>query len=528
MHGNTSKDVYPTRHSHVNLVVVDSGWEAKAAKILDDLVDQGNVLTWVKNAFLGFRIPYIDEKGKERDYMPDFIVRLKTEDGSVQNLIVEVSGTRFDKEAKLWTVRHRWLPAVNAVADKHEWDRWDFLELDSEAAVKDLANLILPFTISKPGLVRLPKSPKAIKSYKHKAEKRAHLPSSEEAGYEDANPQVKTGTARAEFPRNPIVHRGQDPELFWKSKYGESNDQDTTTVDIRSLYRHEHIAPEQIIRGLYKIVESNPDQSDLFRTNELFGNALKRDELEKVSDYYIHSDGWTNRLIQGDSQIVMSSLLEREGMAGQVQCIYIDPPYGIEYGSNWQIKLNNLSVGDTGDDSLSGEPEQIKAFRDTWELGIHSYLNYLRDRLLVARELLHESGSCFVQISDENVHLVRCLMDEVFGSANFICTIVLKKKGNQKGGRMEPINDYILWTAKNRTVKLESFSLVNVLLMIRTVNFQNTNCLTEVLWMPRRSIGLEATEENSPRRRKLFAQILIDLGVYLELRFSMLKLMGEF
>ncbi|HEV3272838.1 MAG TPA: DEAD/DEAH box helicase family protein [Candidatus Methylacidiphilales bacterium] len=153
VHGNTSKDVYPTRHSHVNLVVVDSGWEAKAAKILDDLVDQGSVLTWVKNAFLGFRIPYVDEKGKERDYMPDFIVRLKKEDGSVQNLIVEVSGTRFDKEAKLWTIRHRWLPAVNAVADKHEWDRWDFLELDSEAAVKDLANLILPFTISKLGLV---------------------------------------------------------------------------------------------------------------------------------------------------------------------------------------------------------------------------------------------------------------------------------------------------------------------------------------------------------------------------------------
>ncbi len=115
----------------------------------------------------------------------------------------------------------------------------------------------------------------------------------------------------------------------------------------------------------------------------------------------------------------MTSLLEREGMAGAVQCIYIDPPYGIKYGSNWQMRVNDRNVKDGADEHLSGEPEVIKAFRDTWELGIHSYLSYLRDRLLVAKELLSNSGSCFVQISDENVHLVRCLMDEVFGSENF-------------------------------------------------------------------------------------------------------------
>ncbi len=122
----------------------------------------------------------------------------------------------------------------------------------------------------------------------------------------------------------------------------------------------------------------------------------------------------------------MSSLLHREGLAGKVQCFYFDPPYGIKYGSNWQIKLNNRTVTDGKDEALSGEPEQIKAFRDTWELGIHSYLSYLRDRLLVARDLLSDSGSCFLQISDENVHLVRCLMDEVFGSGNFVCTIILR------------------------------------------------------------------------------------------------------
>ena len=123
----------------------------------------------------------------------------------------------------------------------------------------------------------------------------------------------------------------------------------------------------------------------MFSANEVFGNALERDELEKVSEYYEHSDGWSNRLIQGDSHLVMASLLEREGMAGQVQTIYIDPPYGIKYDSNWQIKINDRNVKDRADEHVSGEPEMIKAFRDTWELGIHSYLSYLRDRLLVAK-----------------------------------------------------------------------------------------------------------------------------------------------
>ncbi|MDZ7743455.1 MAG: DNA methyltransferase [Bacteroidota bacterium] len=257
-------------------------------------------------------------------------------------------------------------------------------------------------------------------SYHHKS-KRAHIPSKEEAGYEDASSKVKEGKQKLDVPKNPVVHRGQDPELFWMEKYGEDDLQDRLQIDIRSLYRHEHIAPEKLIEGLYKMVEKKKDESqmDLFSANELFGNALEYDELDKVSEYYKHSDGWSNRLIQGDSLLVMSSLLEREGMAGQVQCIYIDPPYGIKYNSNWQMKLNDRNVTDGKDEHLTGEPEMIKAYRDTWELGIHSYLSYLRDRLLVAKELLTESGSCFVQISDENVHLVRCLMDEVFGSEKF-------------------------------------------------------------------------------------------------------------
>jgi adenine-specific DNA-methyltransferase len=291
------------------------------------------------------------------------------------------------------------------------------------------------------------KTPKPVKSIQHKADNRAHIPSGEEAGYEIGSDRLKDAPGDRDFPLNPVVHRGQDPELYWLEKYKKRE----LRVPVRSLYRHEHIAPEALIKGLYRVVaEEKPESPELFSVNELFGNALAHEELDKVSDYYTHSDGWTNRLIQGDSLLAMTSLLEREGMAGQVQCCYFDPPYGIKYGSNWQIKLNNLSVTDGNDDSLSGEPEQIKAFRDTWELGIHSYLSYLRDRLLVAKELLHESGSCFVQISDENVHLVRNLMDEIFGSGNFVCSIILKKKGNQKGGKMEPINDFILWYCRDK------------------------------------------------------------------------------
>ncbi|MCF8219023.1 MAG: site-specific DNA-methyltransferase [Bacteroidales bacterium] len=289
-------------------------------------------------------------------------------------------------------------------------------------------------------------------SYHHK-NKRAHIPSKEEAGYEEANPNVKQGKETMDIPKNPVVHRGQDPELFWLNKYGKDDLQDRLQVDIRSLYRHEHIAPERLIEGLYKTVEEKPEaeQGDLFANiNETFGNALQYDELDKVSEYYKHSDGWSNRLIQGDSLTVMSSLLEREGMAGQVQTIYIDPPYGIKYNSNWQMKLNDRNVKDGSDDHLSGEPEMIKAYRDTWELGIHSYLSYLRDRLLVAKELLKDSGSCFVQISDENVHLVRNLMDEVFGSENFVSQITFRKTTGVQSNFIATVSDFIIWYAKDR------------------------------------------------------------------------------
>ena len=288
-----------------------------------------------------------------------------------------------------------------------------------------------------------------IESIKHTNATRAHIPSREEAGFEDGNPTVQ-GKQTATYPVNPVVHRGQDPELFWLNKYGNDDREELLKVDIRSLYRHEHISPEMLINRLYTAKTEESAQRSLFDTNELFGNALEVDELEKPATYYDHHDGWSNRLIQGDSLLVMTSLLEREGMAGKVQTIYFDPPYGIKYGGNWQMKLNDREVKDGNDEHLSGEPEQIKAFRDTWELGIHSYLSYLRDRLLVAKEMLTESGSCFVQISDENVHLVRNIMDEVFGSENFVSQIVFQTTTGFETTTIASLGDFLLWYAKDK------------------------------------------------------------------------------
>lgn len=297
---------------------------------------------------------------------------------------------------------------------------------------------------------------KIVDSLKHRQESRAHIPSKEEAGSEVANDVVKKGKSKFAIPKNPITHRGEDPILFWKGKNGANDDEPTLKVDIRSLYRHEHIAPERIIAGLIKTTKQTKKKKEedpsLFGVNELFGNALDHDEIEKVSEYYKHQDGWSNRLIQGDSLLVMTSLLEREGMAGKVQTIYIDPPYGIKYGGNWQIRLNDKTIKEGNDEHISPEPEMIKAYRDTWEEGIHSYLSYMRDRLLVARELLKESGSCFVQISDENVHLVRNLMDEVFGSENFVSQISMKRASVMFTSKLLKNNlFYLIWFCKDKT-----------------------------------------------------------------------------
>ena len=232
-----------------------------------------------------------------------------------------------------------------------------------------------------------------------------------------------------------------DPQLVWAGKAEHTNFEVPTV----SLHVHERIDPRSIIEAVRKQNQTPGLQLSLFEIPE------ENPPIRQAIEFYKHQHNWSNRLVAGDSLLVMNSLLEKEGMAGQVQMIYFDPPYGIKYGSNFQPFVNKRDVKDGKDEDLTQEPEMIKAFRDTWELGIHSYLTYLRDRLLLARELLSESGSIFVQISDENVHHVRELMDEVFGNKNYINQIIFRKTGVESSSLfLGRTTDYILWYGKNK------------------------------------------------------------------------------
>ena len=226
-----------------------------------------------------------------------------------------------------------------------------------------------------------------------------------------------------------------DPQLVWAGKKEHSSFQVPTV----SLHVHERIDPYTIIKAVRKKNGNGvPAQPSLFERPE------EHRPLREEIDFYKHAHGWSNRLIAGDS------LLEKEGMAGQVQMVYIDPPYGIEYKSNFQPFVNKRDVKDRNDQDLTQEPEMIRAFRDTWELGIHSYLTYLRDRLLLASDLLNESGSCFVQINDENLHLVQSVMDDVFGASNFIAVISFVKATAQTTELLSSVSDYLVWYAKDK------------------------------------------------------------------------------
>lgn len=254
------------------------------------------------------------------------------------------------------------------------------------------------------------------------------------------------------------------PYLQWTGKAERTSFE----VDTVSLHVHERIDAMSILSAAAKrqagqgdakkgavnsIIKSGEGQktSQFFQPG-LFEAPFENVPLRSALDFYKHDRGWANRLVAGDSLLVMNSLLHKEGMAGRVQMIYIDPPYGIKYGSNFQPFVGKRDVKDRSDADLTQEPEMIKAFRDTWELGIHSYLTYLRDRLLSAKELLSDSGSVFVQISDENLHLVRNLMDEVFGVANCLATVVLEKTSSASGNELAGITDYLVWYGKDKTL----------------------------------------------------------------------------
>lgn len=281
-----------------------------------------------------------------------------------------------------------------------------------------------------------------ISSFKHQ-DKRVNIPPQELSAFlreEEMAPKTML------YPRDPSL----DPQLVWKGK--DEQDQEDLAVPSVPIYIQEKIQPQAIIENVRKQAGKPGHSLGEAETEYLqmnFFNDFNNIEFEDLVEFYEHEQNWSNRMVLGDSLLVMNSLAEKEGLKGRVQMIYMDPPYGIKFGSNWQSRLRKRDVTDGKEADLSREPEQIKAFRDTWELGIHSYLSYLRDRLVVARELLTESGSIFVQISDENVHLVRSLLDEVFGSNNFIATIHFRTRSTSTSKYISTLNDSLLWYGKN-------------------------------------------------------------------------------
>jgi len=268
------------------------------------------------------------------------------------------------------------------------------------------------------------------------ADKRANIPTEELRDFvADEEKAPKTIL----YPRDPSL----DPQLVWKGK--DEQDQHPLEVPAVPIYIQEKISPQAIIENVRQQAQA---ENETDQQPALF-NDFNNISFEDLVDFYHHEQNWSNRMILGDSLLVMTSLAEKEALKGKVQMIYMDPPYGIKFGSNWQVSTRKRDVKDGKEEDLTRQPEQIKAFRDTWELGIHSYLSYLRDRLTVARELLTESGSVFVQIGDENVHLVRCLMDEVFGSGNFCREISFITTSGFRTNILSRQNDYLIWYAKN-------------------------------------------------------------------------------
>jgi adenine-specific DNA-methyltransferase len=238
-----------------------------------------------------------------------------------------------------------------------------------------------------------------------------------------------------------------DCQLVWRGK--DRQDWSDLVVQAPPLYIQEKVHPKVIIEDLIRQSKRAAAESD--DAPDLFADFNGLDDPEARLEFYQHNQNWSNRLILGDSLHVMASLSEREHLRGQVQCIYMDPPYGIRFNSNWQVSTQSRDVKDGKPENISREPEQIKAFRDTWKDGAHSYLTYLRDRLTVARELLTESGSIFVQIGDENLHRVRMLMDEVFGEQNALSVICIRKTGGQETTHLPNVSDYIVWYAKDQS-----------------------------------------------------------------------------
>jgi adenine-specific DNA-methyltransferase len=289
------------------------------------------------------------------------------------------------------------------------------------------------------------KTPISVEALKHDEATRKNIPTAE---YQAVLAKAEQAPVRVAMERR---NHDLDPQLVWRGKDGREDA--SLVVQAAPLYIQEKVHPKVLVDDLRRQSQRRREaqaQQQMGAMVDLFADFNGLPSEAARTEFYQHDAHWANRFILGDSLQVMASLAEREGLRGKVQCIYFDPPYGIKFNSNFQWSTTSRDVKDGNAEHITREPEQVKAFRDTWRDGIHSYLTYLRDRLTVARDLLTESGSIFVQIGDENVHRVRAVMDEVFGEDNFVVTFPVKKKGNQKSGLIDPVNDYILWFSRSR------------------------------------------------------------------------------
>jgi adenine-specific DNA-methyltransferase len=297
-------------------------------------------------------------------------------------------------------------------------------------------------------MAKKPTTSKTVEVIKHEEAKRKNIPTAE---YQSVLQKNEQHPIRVAYERR---NKDLDPQLVWRGK--DVQDWSDLVVHAPPLYIQEKVHPKALIDDLLRQTKEQQHERGQIMA-DLFADFNGVPKGVDKTEFYQHDQNWSNRMILGDSLQVMASLAEREGLRGKVQCIYFDPPYGIKFNSNFQWSTTSRDVKDGKTDHITREPEQVKAFRDTWRDGIHSYLTYLRDRLTVARDLLTDSGSIFVQIGDENVHRVRAAMDEVFGDENIITQICFKTTTGRAGGFLSEASNYLLWYAKNRQVAIGKY-----------------------------------------------------------------------
>ena len=326
---------------------------------------------------------------------------------------------------------------------------------------------------------------RTVEALRHEEDTRTNIPTAE---YQSMVKEEQETPLRKAYQRR---NRDLDPQLVWRGK--DEQDLSDLVVNVPPLYIQEKVHPKALIADLMR--QSQKGRQDEGQQLDMFADFNGLPEGADRTDFYQHDGYWSNRMILGDSLQVMASLAEREGLQGKVQCIYIDPPYGIRFNSNFQWSTTSRDVRDGNAAHITREPEQVKAFRDTWRDGIHSYLTYLRDRLTVARDLLADSGSVFVQIGDENVHRVRTVMDEVFGSDNFVSMVSTKTSGGSTGVHLQGVLVFILWYAKRKdAIKYRAH------LKFKTLNSEESGKYNKVR-MPDLTVRQLATEERSEHIR---------------------------